>query len=93
MISPVKSGLNNSNIRFFDMVIKTLDANCRGVSHRKYLREKLIKKEKNHSSIKMKNIKRKINHKDNSKVDIEINKDTIIIEQNEVPLKYKKIMD
>ena len=41
----------------------------------------------------MKNIKRKINYKENSKIDIEINKDTILIEQKEVPFKYRKIMD
>ena len=40
----------------------------------------------------MKNIKRKINYKDNSKIDTESNKDTILIEQNEVPFKYRKII-
>ena len=49
--------------------------------------------EDNHSPIKMKNIKRKINYKNSSKIDIEINKDNILIEQNEVPFKYRKIMD
>ena len=38
----------------------------------------------------MKNNKRKINYKDNSKIEIEINKDKILIEQNQVPLRYKK---
>ena len=41
----------------------------------------------------MKNIKRKINYKDNSKIDAEINKGTIWIEQNKVRFKYRKIMD
>ena len=43
--------------------------------------------------MKMKNIKRNINYKDNSKIDIDVNKDTILIEQNKVPFKYRKIMD
>ena len=41
----------------------------------------------------MKNIKRKINYKGNSKIDIEINKDIILIEQKEVLFKYRKIID
>ena len=41
----------------------------------------------------MKNIKRKIKDKGNSKIDIEINKSTTLIEQNELPFKYRKIMD
>ena len=49
--------------------------------------------EENQSPIKVKNIIRKINQKDNSKIDIEINKDIISIEQKEVPFKYRKIMD
>ena len=52
-----------------------------------------MKVEENHSPIKMKNIKRKIDYKDNSKIDTEINKDTILVEQNEVPFKYRRIMD
>ena len=36
----------------------------------------------------MKNNKRKINYKDNSKVEIEINKDNILIEENQVPPRY-----
>ena len=75
------------------MMMQTPDVNYRGVSYRKDLREKLIKVEENHSPIKMKNVKRKINDKDNSKIDIGINKDTSLTEQNEVPFKYRKIMD
>ena len=45
--------------------------------------------EENHSPIKMKNIKRKIKYKDNSKIDIEINKVAILI----VPFKYTKIVN
>ena len=75
------------------MMIQTPDVNYRRVSYREDLGEKLMKVEENHSPIKMKNIKRKINYKDNSKIDIESNKDTILIEQNEVPFKYRKIMD
>ena len=71
-------------------MIQIPDVNYRGVSYRKDLWEKLIKVEKNHSLIKKKNIKRKINYKDNSQIDTEINKDTILIEQNEVPFKYRK---
>ena len=74
-------------------MIQTPDVNYRRVSYREDLREKLMKVEENHSPIKMKNIKRKINYKDSSKIDIESNKDTILIEQNEVPFKYRKIMD
>ena len=74
-------------------MIQTPDVNYRRVSYREDLREKLMKVEENHSPIKMKNIKRKMNYKDNSKIDIESNKDTILIEQNEVPFKYRKIMD
>ena len=59
------------------MMIQTPVVNYRGVSYREDLREKLIKVEENHSPIKMKNIKRKINYKDNSKIDAEINKGTI----------------
>ena len=93
LISPVKSGRKNSNITYFDMMIQTPNVNYRGISYRKDLREKLIKVGENHSPIKMKNIKRKINYQDNSKIDIEINKDTILIEQTEAPFKYKKIID
>ena len=64
------------------MMIQTPDVNYKGVSYRKDLRENLIKVEENHSPIKMKNIKRKINDKNNSKIDIGINKDTVLIEQN-----------
>ena len=74
-------------------MIQTPDVNYRRVSYREDLGEKLMKVEENHSPIKMKNIKRKMNYKDNSKIDIESNKDTILIEQNEVPFKYRKIMD
>ena len=74
-------------------MIQTPDVNYRRVSYREDLREILMKVEENHSPIKMKNIKRKINYKDSSKIDIESNKDTILIEQNEVPFKYRKIMD
>ena len=74
-------------------MIQTPDVNYRRVSYREDLGEKLMKVEENHSPIKMKNIKRKINYKDNSKIDTESNKDTILIEQNEVPFKYRKIMD
>ena len=73
-------------------MIQTPDVNYRRVSYREDLREKLMKVEENHSPIKMKNIKRKINYKDNSKIDTESNKDTILIEQNEVPFKYRKII-
>ena len=41
----------------------------------------------------MENIKRKINYKDNSKIDIEINKNTILTDQNELPFKCGKVMD
>ena len=75
------------------MMMQTPDVNYRGVSYIEDLREKLIRVEENHSPIKMKNIKRKINYKDNSKIDIEINKDNILIEQNEVPFKYRKIVN
>ena len=44
----------------------------------------LIKVEKHHSPIKMKNIKRNINYKGNSNMDIEINKNTILIEQSKI---------
>ena len=84
----VKYGRKKSNITYFDIMIQTPDANYRGVSHRKDLQKKFIKVEENHSPIKMKNIKRKINCKDNSKIDIKINKDTILVEQSEVPFKY-----
>ena len=93
LTSLVKSGLKNSIITYFDMMIQTPDVNYRGVSYKEDLREKLIKVDKNHSPIIMKNIKRKINYKHNSKIYIEIDKDTILIEQNEVPFKYRKIMD
>ena len=73
-------------------MIQTPDVNYRRVSYREDLREKLMKVEENHSPIKMKNIKRRINYKDNSKIDTESNKDTILIEQNEVPFKYRKII-
>ena len=66
LISPVKSGRKNSSITYFDMMIQT-DVNYRGVSYREDLREKLIKVEENHSPIKMKNIKRKINYEDKFK--------------------------
>ena len=92
LISTVKSGRKNSSITYFDMMIQT-DVNYRGVSYREDLREKLIKVEENHSPIKMKNIKRKINYEDNSKIDIEINKGIILTEQSGVPFKYRKIMD
>ena len=68
-----------SNNIYFDMMIQTPDVNYRGVSRRKDSREKLIKVEENHFQIKMKNILRKINCKNNSKKDNEINKDTVII--------------
>ena len=74
-------------------MIQILDVNYKGVSYRKDLQEKLIKVEQNHSPIKTKNIKGKINYKDNSKIDTEINKDTILIEQNEASFKYRKITD
>ena len=74
-------------------MIQTPDVNYRRVSYREDLGEKLMKVEESHSPIKMKNIKRKMNYKDNSKIDIESNKDTILTEQNEVPFKYRKIMD
>ena len=59
MISPVKSGLKNSNITYFDVMIQTPDFNYRGVPYGKDLRKKFIKVEENHSSIKMKNIFKK----------------------------------
>ena len=71
-------------------MIQIPDVNYRGVSYRKDLWEKLIEVEENHSLIKKKNIKRKINYKDNSEIETEINKDTILIEQNEVLFKYRK---
>lgn len=37
-----------------------------------------MKMEECHSPSKMKNMKSRINYKDNSKIDIEINKDTIL---------------
>ena len=61
------------------MMMQTPDVNYREVSRRKDSREKLIKVEENHSQIKMKNILRKINCKNNSKKDNEMNKDTVII--------------
>ena len=74
-------------------MIQTPDVNYRRILCREDLREKLMKVEENHSPIKMKNIKRKINYKDNSKIDIESNKVTILIEQNQVSFKYRKIID
>ena len=74
-------------------MIQTPDVNYRWISYRKDLRKKLIKMEENHSPIKMRNIKRKINYKDNLKIDIEISKDTMLIKYNEVPFKYRKVMD
>ena len=71
-------------------MIQIPDVNYRGVSYKKDLWEKLIEVEENHSLIKKKNIKRKINYKDNSEIETEINKDTILIEQNEVLFKYRK---
>ena len=61
------------------MMMQTPDVNYREVSRRKDSREKLIKVEENHFQIKMKNILRKINCKNNSKIDNEMNKDTVII--------------
>ena len=46
----------------------------------------------NHFPIKRKILKKK-NYNGKSKIDIEINKDTILIEQNEVLFKNRKIMD
>ena len=72
LIFPVKFGRKNSNVTYFDTMIQNPDMNYRGVSSGKDLREKLIKVEENHSPVKMKKIKRKINYKDNSKIHIEI---------------------
>ena len=58
LISPVYSGRKNSSITYFDMMVQTPDFNCRGVSYREDIWEKLIKVEENHSPIKRINIKR-----------------------------------
>ena len=75
------------------MKIQTNDELYHGISYRQDLREKLIKHEEDKTPIKIKKIKRKINYIDNSKIDIEINNETELIAQNEVPFKYRKVMD
>ena len=92
LILAVKSGCKNSNITYFGMIIQIPDVNHKGVSCSKDLQEEFIRVEENHFPIKRINIKRKRNYRDKSKIDIEINKVTIWIEQNEVPFKYSKNM-
>ena len=53
-IMRIKSGCKNSNITYFDMIIKTPDVNYRGILSSKYLREALLKMEENHFPIKIK---------------------------------------
>ena len=93
LVSPVKSGQKNKDVLYYEMKIQTNDELYRGISYRQDLREKLIKHEEDKTPIKIKKIKRKINYIDNSKIEIEINNETELIAQNEVPFKYRKVID
>ena len=92
IVSPVKSGARNENIRYYNM-IQTSEDIYRSVSYREDLRDPLIKVEKNRWHVKLFNIKRKMNFRDPSKTDIEINNKTELKEQDEVPFKFKKVSE
>ena len=46
MVSPVKSGARNENIRYYNMMIQTSEDIYRSVSYREDLRDQLLKIEK-----------------------------------------------
>ena len=46
MVSPVKSGARNENIRYYNMMIQTSEDIYRSVSYREDLRDQLLKVEK-----------------------------------------------
>ena len=91
MVSPVKSGARNENIRYYNMMIQTSEDIYRSVSYREDLRDQLLKVEKNRWPVKLFNIKRKMNFRDPSKTDIEINNKTELEEQDEVAFKFRKV--
>ena len=94
MVLPVKSGARNENIRYYNMMIqKTLEDIYESVSYREDLRDQLLKVEKNRCPVKLFNIKRKMNFRDPSKTDIEINNKTELEEQDEVPFKFRKVSE
>ena len=93
MVSPVKSGARNENIRYYNMMIQTSEDIYRSVSYREDLRDQLLKVEKSRWPVKLFHIKRKMNFRDPSKTDIEINNKTELEEQDEVPFKFKKVSE
>ena len=52
-----------------------------------------LKLKKNKSPVKLLHIKRKTNFRDTSKTDIEINNNTELEEQDEVPFKFRKVSE
>ena len=93
MVSPVKSGARNENSCYYNMMIQTSEDNYRNVSYREDLRDHLFKADKNRFPVKLFNINRKMNFRDLSKTDIEINNNTKLEEQDEVPFKFRKVSE
>ena len=52
MVSPVKSGARNENIRYYNMMIQTSEDIYRSVSYRQDLGDQLLKVEKKQMSCK-----------------------------------------
>ena len=92
MVSPVKSGARNEN-SCYHMMIQTSEDIYRNVSYREDLRDHLFKADKNRFPVKLFNIKGKMNFRDPSKTDIEININTKLEEQDEVPFKFRKVSE
>ena len=90
MVSPVKFGTRNENIRYYNMMIQTSEYIYGSVSYREDLRDQLLKVEKNRGPVKLFNIKRKMNIHDSSKTDIELNNKIELEEQDEVVLNLEK---
>ena len=93
MVSPVKSGARSENIRYYNMMMQISEDIYRSVLYCEDLRDQLLKVEKNRCPVKLFNIKRKMNFRDPSETDIEINNKTELEEQDEVAFKFRKVSE
>lgn len=88
-LSPVKKA-RSGNTEYYNFTVQTKQNVHQGVSFRMDLRDKLEKATEEKSPVKLKNFKRKVNWKDNSQQDIEINRNTKI-EDSQAGFPHKKI--
>ena len=89
-LSPIKKA-RSGKTEYYNFTVQSKDSYHHGVSFRMDLREEFEQSASQKSPVKLKNIKRKANWKDNTKQDIEVNRTTKLEIAKSANFPFKKV--